>query len=106
MRVRVMIPTHGRNRDTVVVFKYPMPKGYSSWTGSLVVFNVDLMRKTLIKICPIKFFVIGILKMNAVGQVLRPVERNGWTMEHYKLTIFTLQHTFVHAKVCMCAKCV
>lgn len=55
MRVRVMIPAHGRNRDTVVVFKYPMPKGSSSWTGSLVVFNADLMRKTLIKMFPIKF---------------------------------------------------
>lgn len=55
MRVRVMIPTHRRNRDTVVVIKYPVPKGYSSWTSSLVVFNADLMREILIKIMHIKF---------------------------------------------------
>lgn len=55
MRVRVMIPTHRRNRDTVVVFKYPLPNGYSSWIGSLVVFKTDLMRNILIKRRPIKF---------------------------------------------------
>lgn len=55
MRLRVMIPTHGRNRDTVVVFRYPVPKGYNSWTGSVVAFNADLMGKTLIKTCPIPF---------------------------------------------------
>lgn len=56
MRVRVMIPTHSRNRDTVVVFKYPMPNSYSSWIGILVVvFTAYLMRKILIKLRHLHF---------------------------------------------------
>lgn len=55
MRVRVMVPTHRRNRDTVVVLKYPVPIGYSSCISFLAVFNTDLMRKILIKKGPIQF---------------------------------------------------
>lgn len=49
MRVRVMVPTHRRNRDIVVVLRYPAPVGYSSCISSFSVCNSDLMRKILIK---------------------------------------------------------
>ena len=55
MRVRVMIPTHRRNRDTVVVFRYRCQAVTALGLALLVVFNTDLMRKILIKIRHIKF---------------------------------------------------
>ena len=73
MRVRVMIPTHRRNRDTVVVFKCPRPNRYSSWIDSMVGFNMDLMRKILIKIWPIKCGEQTFCKLMLL--VIRPVAR-------------------------------
>lgn len=69
MRVRVMIPAHRRNRDTVVVLRYLMPSGYCSWISSLTVFNAYLMRKILIKIGPVRFVEQAVCKLKLLAKV-------------------------------------